>query len=599
MNKAYYNKSIYQAIFSIIIAGLFIIPGSASVFNGLQKNGVQTIERGSTIYVDDNNTAGPWDGTIDHPFRYIQDGIDDAIGGDIVSVFNGIYTENIVVSKSLEIIGEDKENTVITGNDFGTVVKIIAEGVTITGFTITRSGSNPNNAGIMIHTPYNTIINNNIQKNNYYGIYVIEGYNNTIYHNNFVGNTYQAFDAIASSTWDGGYPTGGNYWDDYNSTDENEDGIGDIPYPTGNSSTDRYPLIHPYGTICNDDTDEVFLTIQAAIDDDTTQDGDLIFVKTGIFWEHLWIHKSVYLYGIDDNYCIIDGRYSDDVVKICADDVSLEGFTIRYSGNGEQNAGIIVNGNNCSIRKNIIFNNFQGILLKESTEFTQIIDNKIWENGWNGITLNPGCVAIFIVANTIAENFYAGIGISESSNNYIFHNNFKANRHQAYDDATNIWDDGYPSGGNYWSDYTGSDEDGDGFGDTPYEIPNGINTDQYPLMEPYIGGDTIPPTISIQTPSNGMYLLGLHLFSVLLRKHTIIYGPITITVEAADAQSGIEKVEFLIDDAVTPLHTATQEPYSWKWSQPFLFMRKHTIIVVAYDKAGNSNFDMLEVRKYL
>ncbi|HWR27278.1 MAG TPA: NosD domain-containing protein [Candidatus Thermoplasmatota archaeon] len=599
MNITHHKKSIFQALFTFVIAGLFIIPGSASVFTELQKNSEQTVGRGSTIYVDDNNTAGPWDGTIDHPYRYIQDGIDDAIGGDIVSVFNGIYKENIVVSKSLEIIGEDKENTVITGNDFGTVVKIIAEGVTITGFTITRSGSNPNNAGIMIHTPYNTIINNNIQKNNYYGIYVIEGYDNTIYHNNFVENTYQAFDVIASSAWDGGYPTGGNYWDDYNSSDENEDGIGDIPYPTGNSSVDQYPLIHPYGSIRNADTDEIFLSIQAAIDDDNTQNGHLIVISVGVYWEHLCITKSLILHGVHGDTSIIDGRYSGDVITISADNVNLIGFMIQHSGTAEQNAGIAVNGNNCSIEQNTIYDNFQGIILKQSTKGTQIIDNKISGQGWNGVTLKPGCTGNYILENTIIDSFYAGIGISESSNNYIYHNNFKSNRHQAYDNAANIWDDGYPSGGNYWSDYTGSDSDGDGIGDISYAIPDGINTDQYPLITPYTGGDTTPPIVKIQTPSNGLYLWGLRLFSGLFRKSTIIYGPITIQVEAADAQSDIKQVEFLIDDSVTPAFVDTQAPYSWVWSTPSLLMHKHTIIVIAYDNAGNPNYDMLEVRKYL
>jgi parallel beta-helix repeat protein len=599
MNKTYHRKPIYQALFTIFIAGLFIIPGSASVFNEIQKNGNQTTERGSTVYVDDDNTAEPWDGTIDHPYQFIQDGIDHATGGDRVSVFNGIYKENVVVPKSLEIIGEDKENTVITGNDFGTVVKIIAEGVVITGFTITHSGSNPNNAGIMIHTPYNSIINNNIQKNHYYGIFVVEGYNNTIYHNNIVENTYQAFDIIAGSIWDGGYPMGGNYWDDYNGKDENEDGIGDIPYPTGNSSTDQYPLIHPYGSVSNSDTEEIFLSIQAAITDDDTQDGHTIIVRDGIYWEHLLIYKSVILQGGNSHDTVIDGRYSDDVVVICANDVSFQGFMIQHSGLEEQNAGIVVNGNNCSIMNTIIYKNLQGIVLKHSIEDTIIAYNEITANGWNGIILKSGCKGVHIFENNIADSFYAGIGISEASNNYIYHNNFKANRHQAYDDAANIWDDGYPSGGNYWSDYTGSDSDGDGIGDSPYAIPDGINTDQYPLMTPYIGEDTTPPVVKIQTPGNGLYFWGFCLFSGLFKKSTIIYGPITIQVEAADAQSGIAQVEFLIDDSVNPVFTDTQEPYSWEWSRSFLFMRKHTIIVIAYDNAGNPNYDMLDVRKYL
>jgi parallel beta-helix repeat protein len=597
MNIIHHKKSISQALFTFVIAGLFIIPGSASVFTELQKNSEQTAGRGSTVYVDDSNIEGPWDGTLDYPYRYIQDGVDHSTDGDTVFVFTGFYQENVVVGKSITLVAEDKE-TYITSYGFGTVIKILAEHVIITGFTIAHCGDNSNNAGIMIHTSNNTITDNDIQYNENYGIYVL-AVNNEIYHNNFIQNAFQAYDSVEGNQWDGGYPTGGNYWSDYNGIDANEDGIGDVPYPTGYNTTDRYPLIHPYGSITNRNNSEVFLSIQAAIDDDDTLNGHTIFAMEGMYWEHLLISKSLTLQGYNYHKSIIDGGLIGDVITINADKVSLLGFKIQHSGQGELNAGIIVNGNNCLIDQNIIYDNFHGIILKQATENAQITGNTISDNGWNGIILNPGCSGTLITGNTIADNFYAGLGISQASNNYIYHNNFKANRHQAYDNAANIWDDGYPSGGNYWSDYTGSDSDGDGIGDIPYAIPDGINTDQYPLMTPYTGGDTTPPIVKIQTPSNGLYLWGLRLFSGLFRKSSIIYGPITIQVEAVDAQSGIKQVEFLIDDSVTPASVDYQAPYSWEWSTLSLLMHKHTIIVIAYDNAGNPNYDMLEVRKYL
>ena len=67
---------------------------------------------------------------------------------------------------------------------------------------------------------------------------------------------------------------------------------------------------------------------------------------------------------------------------------------------------------------------------------------------------------------TISDNLF-GIKNLISYENIIFHNNFLNNENQAEGGAFYLWDNGYPSGGNYWDDYTGNDSDGDGIGDSP------------------------------------------------------------------------------------------------------------------------------------
>jgi parallel beta-helix repeat protein len=112
---------------------------------------------GNTIYIDDSNTQGPWNGTKDYPYQHIYDGILHATDGDTVYVFNGIYNETVLVNKSIYFRGQQQEETIIDGNNTGTVVQITSNDVHIRRFTIRNSGGFPENAGITVHANRTTI----------------------------------------------------------------------------------------------------------------------------------------------------------------------------------------------------------------------------------------------------------------------------------------------------------------------------------------------------------------------------------------------------------------------------------------------------------
>jgi len=129
----------------------------------------------------------------------------------------------------------------------------------------------------------------------------------------------------------------------------------------------------------------------------------------------------------------------------------------------------LLHSSNCSITGNNIAHNYYGISLDMSSDFNSIVGNKI-------------------TANTIY-----GVNLYRSSNNSIYHNSFVDNMIQAYtQNSANVWDDSYPSGGNYWSDYNGIDlysgfyqneTNFDWIGDSQYVL-NKDNQDKYPLILP-------------------------------------------------------------------------------------------------------------------
>ena len=134
--------------------------------------------------------------------------------------------------------------------------------------------------------------------------------------------------------------------------------------------------------------------------------------------------------------------------------IKISSINITQCSNGIE----LRSSNNTNISRNNITNNGYGIWLSSSSN-NSICGNNITNNG-------------------------CGVWLSPSSNNSIFHNNFIDNIEQVFSFASNSWDDGYPFGGNYWSDYAGVDADGDGIGDTSYIIDEN-NVDRYPLMGPF------------------------------------------------------------------------------------------------------------------
>lgn len=109
---------------------------------------------------------------------------------------------------------------------------------------------------------------------------------------------------------------------------------------------------------------------------------------------------------------------------------------------------------------------------------------------------------VTMFGNNFTSNSGYGIFLRYSNDTSIYHNNFVSNANQASDlyGTRNEWDDGYPSGGNYWSDYTGPDRfsgpnqdrpGSDGLGETPYVIVD--NADMYPLTSPFPPSIPMPP----------------------------------------------------------------------------------------------------------
>ena len=554
------------------------------------------------------------------------------------SSHNTIYGNNITAVKDFVIYLYDySDNNTISGNNItnnnfhGIYLDGYSNYNSISGNNIANnwggiylswyssynsiSGNNITNSEhygitLSVRSSNNTIYGNNITAHTFYGIGLDDSSNNIIYHNNFVDNSEQVRSDESTNVWDDGYPSGGNYWSDYNGTDlysgpyQNEtgcDGIGDTPYIINGTNQDNYPLIHPYGSIRNLDTNLTYLTIQSAINAPETLDGHTIFVEAGTYYEHLTINKNnLTLIGENRSTTIIDGnkdgwQFGIHVIDVTANSVIIKGFTVQrgqsgirlyYSMNHDlseniikdngvgirlhysQNNSISANriaenshgiyswySNNTSITRNNITDNWDNSIFMAHSKNNDIRKNTITDGGRiylgnsernnvdrNTITKISTGVDLYlstentISGNTITNTTYNGLYVYNSSGNDIFHNNFINNTNQVHVPypSSNTWDDGYPSGGNYWSDHvcTGNPSDGS----EPYII-DANNIDHYPFQDP-----------------NGW----------LLHQLTVTSSPITgILFTINGVPQTTPYTEWLLEDSYTLEMPETHDGYVW------------------------------------
>jgi parallel beta-helix repeat protein len=489
----------------------------------------------TTWTVDD---AGPAD------FSTIQEAVDAASDGDTVFVKTGIYYEHVVVNRTVSLVGEDSSTTIIDGNGTGRVIDIISDHVNVTGFTVQRGGSislpdldagiclnsitdctisenclvGNGFAGIsLLNSQRNTIAGNTVTGTGWGGIHLLDSSNNTISGNILDSNIYVGINGHASSH--------------YNNIHENV---------ISNSTYGMFYHNANYNNIFRNNISDI------AVEGIWLQDQ----VNYNIVAENALTNCSVGIKLLGPNYNnIVSGNILTDGqcgIRIQnARYTEIHNNTIAHNYGGEWDAGIRLDAAGYSrIHSNLIVDNWRGILLYTTSPHVSIYSNNITDNEFairvasggsnylnvsdnivmnnrgygigmtgfggasnyatisrnlivnnsDGITLGQFSNYNTILQNNISQNGY-GFYIDYSTQNTIRGNNIVDNDQQVYvsTGSVNNWDGGYPTGGNYWSDYAGTDLNSgsyqnitgsDGIGDTLYIIDDN-NTDHYPLMVPW------------------------------------------------------------------------------------------------------------------
>ena len=454
--------------------------------------------QGNILYVGGN---GP------NNYTNIQDAINDAFDGDTIFVFGRLspYNEEITINKSINLIGENKETTIITGQEVGTLINIISDNVKISGFRL--DAFYDVNTGIEINSNNNTIFDVNITDPTY--AIIIRGINNTVKNSVF---------------WAG---------------------LNGLYLKNTKNNTIINCSFYYYNTnlLLEDSHNNKIINC----------------------------HSEEFYSGMDVNIPAVELIHSSKNEFI---NHSFYRCLICFKLNNSNNNTI----NNCNLNYT-----YYGIILSSNSN-----DNLIKNNTFEL------CYFVGITDNWQDEFTTSNL---PCNNNTFYYNHFYENNQHACDIYKNNWDNG--SIGNYWSDYTGLDENNDGIGDTPYNISCGNNQDRYPIIEK----DEDKPSIKITRPENGLYINNKKIRDL---KSSIVIGKINIIAEVSDKSTIVDRVEFYIDNGSKPVYvnnTCSSGEVHWEWSLKTIDILKkplksnYKIKAVAYDREGNSNSDEINIKR--
>lgn len=357
----------------------------------------------------------------------------------------------------------------------------------ILGNTVSENG----NDGIClsIRSRNNTVSGNTVSYNPV-GICVTAfSDGNSFTTNDLVNNNDTAKD-ISINTWFN------NYFSDYAGQDQDGNGLGDVPYLVqGGGNRDLRPRMHyvltpnqaPVTVYVPDD----YQTIQYAVN--YVPPGSTIIVRDGTYHENILINKRATIRSQNGPAnCTVGGAEWEGLFRITASNVTLSGFTVRPISHDSTSMldrvgstliipaeGILISGaQDCSVSHNIVLGNIYGIYLEHANNIS-LLHNNISYN-WYGLTLADSSNNT-ISYNVLLSNTYHDLGVIDSSKHNVitFNSLIRGNDSEpghVFDQCNNTWD--Y----NFYSEYNGTDANGDGIGDIPFFIPSGSNVDMHPRM---------------------------------------------------------------------------------------------------------------------